>query len=300
MENLQHNGPPTISVKERGPLIASLLVESDAPGCRKLTREVRVIEGLERVDLINTLDKVAIRSKEGVHFGFAFNIPDGEVRMDMAWSVVRPEADQIPGACKSWMSVQRWVDVANDAFGITWATSDAPLIEVGDITANILGSANDTKVWRDHVDRTQRIYSWAMNNHWHTNYRAEQDGPTTFHYSMQPHAKFRSDDATRFGTSLTQPLIAVAAQGAEPYSVPRLRIDSSGVTVSAFKPSEDGNAVIVRLFGASGKAEHVTLNWSTPAPVSFSDNSERAGSTAGNAIEVPAFGIVTLRAELVK
>ncbi len=300
LENLQHNGPTTISVKEKGPLIASLLVQSDAPGCRKLTREVRVIEGMERVDIINTVDKVAIRAKEGVHFGFAFNVPEGELRTDMAWSVVRPEADQIPGACKNWMSVQRWVDVANDDFGVTWATPDAPLVEIGDITANILGSANNPKLWRNRVDRTQHIYSWAMNNHWHTNYRAEQDGPTTFRYSIQPHAKFRSDEATRFGASLTQPLIAIAAQGVEAYAAARLRIDARGVTVSAFKPSDDGKALIVRLFGASGKPERVGLNWSAPAPtkVSLSDNSERAGATAGNNIEVPAFGIVTLRAEL--
>ena len=141
-----------------------------------------------------------------------------------------------------------------------------------------------------------------MNNHWHTNYRAEQDGPTTFRYSIQPHAKFRSDEATRFGTSLTQPLIAVAAQGVEAYTTPRLFIDAPGVTVSAFKPSDDGKAVIVRLFGASGKAGRASVKWFAPAPpkVFLSDNSERAGAPAGNTIDVPAYGIMTLRAELPK
>lgn len=33
------NGQPRISIKENGPLVASLLVESDAPGCRRLARE---------------------------------------------------------------------------------------------------------------------------------------------------------------------------------------------------------------------------------------------------------------------
>ena len=300
LKNLQHNSTPTISLKEKGPLIASLLVESDAPGCRKLTREVRVIEGIERVDVINTVDKLPVRAKEGVHFGFAFNVAEGVVRTDVAWGVVRPETDQIPGACKNWFSVQRWVDIANDEFGVTWATPDAPLVEVGGLTANVLGAANNLSAWMTRINRSPHIYSWAMNNHWHTNYRAEQDGLTTFRYSIQPHAQFRSEDATRFGTSLTQPLIAIAAQGAEAYAAPRLRIDARGATVSAFKPSDDGKALIVRLFGASGKAERVGLNWSSPAPtkVSLSDNSERAGAIAGDKVEVPAFGIVTLRAEL--
>ncbi len=41
LKGLQRNGSPRISVKERGPLVASLLIESDAPGCKRLLREVR-------------------------------------------------------------------------------------------------------------------------------------------------------------------------------------------------------------------------------------------------------------------
>lgn len=299
LKQLKRNGPVKISVKEKGPLLASLLVESDAPGCRKLTREVRVIEGVDRVDLVNVVDKLPVRAKEGVHFGFGFNVPEGEVRVDVPWGVVRPETDQIPGACKNWFTLQRWIDVANDVFGVTLASPDAPLMQVGGITANVLGSANDLNMWRKTVEPTQTVYSWAMNNHWHTNYRAEQEGPTTFRFSLAPHGKFSSDSATRFGASLTQPLIAMAAQGSTPMSQSRLAVRGEGVLVSAFKPSDDGKALIVRLFGAGGKPGHVTLDWSAPAPkkVCFSDNSERAGAVAGDSIDVPGHSIVTLRAE---
>ena len=75
------NGPVKITVVEPGPLVAALRIESDAPGCKKLTREVRVVDGLDRVDITNTVDKMAVREKEGVHFGFAFNVPDGVMRM---------------------------------------------------------------------------------------------------------------------------------------------------------------------------------------------------------------------------
>ena len=34
--DLQRNGPVKITVQERGPLVASLLIESDARGCTKL------------------------------------------------------------------------------------------------------------------------------------------------------------------------------------------------------------------------------------------------------------------------
>ncbi len=46
----------------------------------------------------------------------------------------------MPSACKNWLTVGRWVDVANAEFGVTWVTLDAPLVEVGGITATLLNS----------------------------------------------------------------------------------------------------------------------------------------------------------------
>ncbi|MGB2861975.1 MAG: polysaccharide lyase family protein, partial [Sedimentisphaerales bacterium] len=62
----QRNGPVTIRVKEQGPLVASLLIESDAPGCNKLVRELRIFDGIERVDIINVIDKKNIYEQEAV------------------------------------------------------------------------------------------------------------------------------------------------------------------------------------------------------------------------------------------
>ena len=265
VKGVQRSGPVQVSVRETGPLVASLLVKSVAPGCNSLTREYRVIDGLDRIDIINTLDKKAVRAKEGVHFGFGFDVPEGVVRMDVPWAVVRPEADQIPGACKNWYTVQRWVDVSNDRFGVSWATPDAPLVEIGAITANLLGALSDPRNWMDHIEPSGRIYSWAMNNHWHTNYRAEQDGPTVFRYSIWPHKLFKAEQTAKFGTECSQPLIpAVARNKAVP--APLLRVTPESVLVTAMKPSEDGKAWIVRLFGASGKTQAVKLNWNKPVP----------------------------------
>ncbi len=68
---------------------------------------------------------------EAVHFAFPLNVPDGVIRMDIPWTVAQVETDQLPGACKNYFTVQRWADVANDQLGITLATIDAPLLEVG-------------------------------------------------------------------------------------------------------------------------------------------------------------------------
>lgn len=299
LKGLATNGPVKISVGEPGPLVASLRIESDAPGCKQLVREVRLIDGADRVELFDVLDKQAIRTKEGVHIGFPFHVPGGTLRMDIPWAVVQPEKDQIPGSCKNWFTLQRWADVSNAEYGVTFALVDAPLVEVGKITANLIGSQTNPNAWLDRVEPSQTLYSWVMNNHWHTNYKAEQDGPTVFRYAIRPHRGYAADEAARFGMSISQPLVVARAAGPA-MTEPRLRVEPAGVLVTALKPSDDGRAWIVRLFGASGKPERATLTWADPQPAALwtSDTSERPRDRINTPIDVPAWGIVTLRAEL--
>lgn len=298
VKGVERNGKPVITIKEKGPLVASLLIESAAPGCKRLTREVRIVDGLDRVEFINTVDKSPVRAKEGAHFGYGFDVPKGTIRMDVGWAMVRPEVDQIPAACKNWFSVQRWLDISNERFGVTWSPVDAPLVELGGLTANLLGSQTDYRVWIHHLAPTQTIYSWVMNNHWHTNYRADQEGPTVFRFALQPHHEFLPEAAARFGVSSSQPLIVLKAFGEIPCKS-RLRISSDKVLVSAFKPADDGKGWIVRLFGASGKTEKVRVSWSDLGVdhVWLSDLSEQPRHSAGASVEVPGWGIVTLRGE---
>ena len=306
---LQRNGPVKITVRDRGPLVASLLVESDAPGCHKLTREIRLVAGGDYVELLDTVDKrrleaasyTAKEGKESVNFAFPFNVPGGEIRLDVPLGVIRPEHDQIPSACKNWLCVDRWADVSNTDFGITWVTLDAPLVQLGGITATLLNSQTDPSVWRKTIEPTQKLYCWAMNNHWHTNSRAYQEGPVVFRFVLRPHRGRSSDaEASRFATGFSQPLIAVPARGAAPRAMPWLRVEPSDVIVSGLKPSDDGKAIIVRLWGAGDKTTSARLIWSQPAPKQLwlSDTSERPGQEVTHDVQVPAKGIVTLRAEL--
>jgi alpha-mannosidase len=299
VKQAKQSGPAKVAVWNKGPLVASLIVESEAPGCVKFTREFRVIDGLDHVDIINVIDKKAVREKEGVHLGFAFNVPQAEMRMDIPWAVIQPEKDQIPGSCKNWFTVGRWVDVSNQDYGVTWATLDAPLVEVGAITAILIGSQTNPNAWMGKIEPSPTFYSWVMNNHWHTNYRAEQDGPTTFRYSLLPHKQYDPVAAQRFGIERSQPLVVKKAWGAAPSGRPLLELDTPDAIVTAIKPSEDGKARIVRLFAAAGRPVKVGLRWGDPAPkaVFLSNLAEDRGEAVNLPIEIPAWGIVTLRVE---
>lgn len=302
VKGVQRNGPVKITVKEKGPLLASLLVESEAPGCRKLTREVRLHALRNYVEIIDTIDKLPVRAKEGVHVGFGFNVPGGVVRMETPWAVVRPEADQIPGACKNWFTVQRWLDVSNDKYGVMLVTPDAPLWEVGEISANLVGSQTNPDAWRGRVEPSQTLYAWVMNNHWHTNYRAEQEGSTVFRFFLVPHAGgYDATMAHRLAQDLTRPVLVLPARGELPKRPPLsiASTPSASVSVSAIKPSEHGGAWIVRLHNVGDEPAKVKLDWAAPGPgqVWLSDNSERPGERLEGPVTVAPRSLVTVRAD---
>lgn len=307
LADLQGNGPVKITVKESGPLLASLLIESAAPGCNRLSRELRLSAGADYLELINTVDKKrlaaknyrASQGKESVNFAFPFNVPRGRMLLDLPLAVMRPETDQIPGSCKNWLTVGRWLDIANDRFGVTWITRDAPLVQVGGLTATLLNSQTDPRVWRKHIDPTQKLYAWVMNNHWGTNYRAYQEGPVVFRFLLRPHRLSNPGEASRLAIGFSQPLLATPAQGDPPPPRPLLRVQAQDVLITALKPSDDGRAVMVRLFGAAGQTIRTPITWNRPLPDLLwrSDTSERPGQRLTGPVEIPAYGLVTLRAE---
>jgi hypothetical protein len=308
--------PGKITVIDDGPLVATLQVESAAPGCNKLTRQIQLAAGDDYMRITDTLDKkrVALNphmgqgqpsgefaqhgSKESVSFAFPFNVPDGQIRLDIPLASMRPEIDQLPGACKNWLPVGRFADVSNKKEGITLATLDAPLVELGKLST-LLGSQRDPSVWRTHIEPTQKIYSWVMNNHWGTNYRAYQEGIVPFRYALRPHGKYDAAEAARFSTGLTQPLIAAASSEELPAGLSLLRVEPADVLIEDIKCADDGKGWIVRLFGASGKDRQAKLTWASPAPAktSLSDLAEQPGKPIGSSVDVPGWGLVTLRAE---
>jgi alpha-mannosidase len=311
LADLQRNGQVTITVKEEGPVLSTLLITSAAPGCNKLTREVRLVKGGDYVEMTNILDKQRAElnphpgdyawantgGKESVNFGFPFNVTGGAVKIDIPFSVMRPEADQIPGSCKNWLEVGQWADVSNDRIGITWVTLDAPLVEVGGITATLLGGQSNPDVWRKHIEPTQKLYSWALNNHWETNYRAYQEGLITFRYALRPHGNFQPAEATRFATGLTQPLIIAKATGQD-HSQSILTLTSKDIVVEVLKPSEDGKAWIVTLFNASTQKAATSLKWSTKVgAMHYSNTSEQPSDVVLGDIEIAPWDVVTVRVE---
>ncbi len=74
-------------------------------------------------------------------------MPNAEVRVNSPGTVVRPEKGPATRGLPNWFSVERWVDVSNDNYGVTWVTADAPLMELGGLTANLPRGQSNPNVY---------------------------------------------------------------------------------------------------------------------------------------------------------
>lgn len=297
-DTIKASGPTMVKtvIKENGTLVASILITSKAEGCNALTREVRVIADKPEIEINNLVDKIATTQKEGIHFGFAFDIPDGRTKMDIPWGVVEMEADQLPAANRNWMAFQRWLDISNEDKGVTWCSLDAPIFESGNMTANIIGGAFHSPQWIQHLPLSSTIYSWALNNHWHTNFPLFQEGKLTFRYRILPHQHaYDAVKANRFGLEQSQPLIATPVR--EKVDIkPLVKINNDKIFMSIVKTSADGNAMIIRLRSLSEKPENVSLTFPSFVPKSIRTciADEVPGEKAGDSIHMLPYGITTL------
>lgn len=253
-----------LKVKEKGPLVVSFLIESNAQGCNWLTREIRMVQSQPWIDLTNSFEKISTRVKEGVHFGFAFNVPEGTTRIDIPWGVMIPDFDQLPGSNHNWLAFQHWVDISNDHAGVTWTATESPLIEFGDLTANMLGDALSAH-WLKSTPKTQTIFSWALNNHWYTNFPLEQEGLFNLHYGVFPHGPYDAMAANRFGMEQNRPLIAIPVEK-KPITKKWVSIGNSRVFITMLKQSDNGKGIILRLRSVSDKPEKVQLHWTNGVP----------------------------------
>ena len=293
------SGSVKIVVEDAGPLVATLRVESAAPGCVGpvgLVRRIRLVDGSDHVELINTTDKKKERRPEGLYFDFPFNIPGAVSRVDVPWAVVQVEKDQMKGANRNFYCVQRWVDLSNDDYGVTWITLDAPMMQFDPIK---IAGAGGRKYWRTHIEPGSHIYSWVMNNHWETNFKADQEGLMTFRYALAPHVGgYDPVRAQRVGRELHQPLIPVAVDPARPVVEPLLGDVPEGIIVTSIRPSRDGKATMIRLFNVADKPVGVRLKWNRKAGKTWISNPmEDEVSKAPRSINMVRFEVVTLRLE---
>ncbi|MDL2322455.1 discoidin domain-containing protein [Bacteroidales bacterium OttesenSCG-928-A17] len=287
-----------ITVLNDGEVAATLRIESDAPGCHSLERDITVYKDLGRIDITNTLDKINTYQREHVRFAFPFHMSNAEITMDLAMSEMHPEQDQLIGSNKNFYSIQNGIGINNLKHGIYLTTIDAPFIELGEMTAEEWRKESKGMGWlASALLSTPTVYSWVMNNSWGTNYKASQSGEVSFNYSLEladPYDMRLKKQAWE----QAQKLVGTLSGNSSPVDGLFSLTGENQIALSTIKPSDDGSGYIVRLQNMSDNTAHSSIKWGSlkVKQVHRCDNREQiTGNFDDTSFWIKPFECITLK-----
>ena len=226
--------------------------------------EITLFDDEKKIELDYHVSKDATRAKEGVYFAFPTAIPQPKFAYSSQVGWVDPAKGILRGGDTEWFSVQHWMAAYDSGMAISVAPIDAPLATFGDINRG---------AWPvELAPKTGTMFSYAMNNYWHTNYRAAQGGEFHFRYVVTSRREFDPAAFTRLGMESRQALVVdrIANQdkaGNSKEQLPPegetfLLIDNPNVLLTTWKGAENGRGTIVRLEEIAGREEHVGVRLS--------------------------------------
>ena len=194
---------------------------------------------------------------EATYLLYPFDLPGAISRFDLGGQAISPGVDQIPGVCYDYFTVQNWVDFNDGHHGVTVATPDNPMVQLGDFHFG----HNQA----DFALERAMLLGWVTNTYWETNFRPHQPGLVTARYRVLPYAgAFDEAAAHRFGQDaaadqlLLQHLGEPVVQTSWPESGTLLDLPAGSVVTLHVKPRIDGS-IIVRLLNASDEVQHTTI-----------------------------------------
>jgi alpha-mannosidase len=252
------------------------------------------------------VEKKETLDDEAVYFAFPFAMSHPQFQYEIQNGVVDPARDMYPGAGHDWFSIQHWAAVEQDGLSAAVLPLDAPLMTFGDITRVTFPKEFGT--------RKGSIFSYAMNNYWHTNYRAAQGGHFCFRYIITSAPSIDPVALSRLGWEESTPLEVsevTASDKAVEWKRPLdgksgsfLQLDDPALVLEAWKPAEDGRGTILRILdlGSAARTARLRLPLATIQHAWVDDALERDRSELSpdpddHSIEFPVkpHAIITLR-----
>ncbi len=242
------------------------------------------------------IDKTFQTLAEAVYVPFPLALDGGHsFHLDLNGLPLEPEREQLLGSCRDWYGIHRWAEAGDSAVSVTLAPLDSPLIQVGGIT---------TGRWAHELDARQpTLVSWALHNHWDTNFKASQGEAILQRYRLTSSAAYDPAASSRFAIEAGLPPLILRVPGAElGASGVFMQADPEGACELQLKRAADGRGLIVHAYNL-GEAD-VEQRLSFPAlalesacvcdPVEV-DGAPLASAAGGFTLSVPPRSVACAR-----
>ncbi len=246
------------------------------------------------IDLL--IDKEFVTLAEAVYVPFPLALGGHTFHLDLNGVPLEPEREQLPGSCRDWYGIHRWAEVGDADASVTLVPLDSPLIQVGGIT---------TGRWAERLDARQAtLVSWALHNHWDTNFKASQGQAILQRYRLTSSAGYDSAASSRFALNASLPPLILRVPGAElGKSGTFMRAEPEGECELQLKRAADGRGLIVHACNLGEEAVEQRLRFPGRTlesafvcdPVEV-DGEALAVTDSGFMLNVPARSVACARA----
>lgn len=290
-----------VSVKKSAEGVTAVLTSS-APNTPSIRTTITLLGHEKGIEISYRLHKIATLKKEAAYFAFPFAGSHPGFRYETQNGWVNPAKDELIGGSREWYAVNHWAAMSSDGVTDAVIPEDAPMVTFG-------GIVHGTWPVRFHP-ASAGIFSWVMSNYWDTNYASFQGGDFEFRYRIVSMKGFDGAKLTRLGWETMTPMESDVT-GASPSRNPVKQTAASFLSVApddviaiTWDLDRKGNGSMLRLEEIAGKPERVQVKipfvtikraWICNA-LGDKEKEITAGSD-GLHLQVPAFGIVTLRLE---
>lgn len=252
----RRSGPREVEIMpaRRRPDGVQIEARMQATGARALKVRYSLPYHEKALQLEMLVDKTFNTLAEAVYVPFPIAIDKPVFHLDLNGLPLEPEREQLPGSCRDWYGIHRWAQVGDESLSVTLVPIDSPLVQVGGIT---------TGRWAQELDASRAtLVSWALHNHWDTNFKASQGEDTLLRYHLTSSAGYDPRASSRFAMNSTVPPLILRVPGAEPGASGRfLDCEPQGQCEIQIKRAADGRGLILHAYNLGMDAVAQTLSF---------------------------------------
>lgn len=287
------SGKIKASVENNGPCLITVNMQSTAPGANDLTWKISLLVNDDEVQIEDVIDKKAIRSKEGVYFAFPFSSGLLNTTFDAGYGTMRYLKDQLPGSNMDFIGARRWLDASDNRKGIQLMMIEPFMVAPDSMVDEDLVINQSYKKWRDEGKPTATWFSYIMNNYWHTNYKADQDGISEYHYALRPHGILQNDEQEKAAMEFTQPLLAFPVKDKVILPPSIFELTNNKIIVTSITPQANGSFKL-RVFNPGGVTQTFRFEWKGLKPKALTIAGSGKNTGINSPLHIPGYEVMDL------
>lgn len=168
----------SIQQTENSKLQLTTVVKGRLPSIDSFVITYRLAREEKRLYCHFRIHKQKELNKESLHIALPFNIRDPQIGYSTDYDRMYFNRDQLPGSNREFICVENEVTVEGKDIIATVIAPKIALYEVGAIINE--NKTNGVKTWKTENPVSSTLFQYVLNNYWHTNYKAYQEGVIEF------------------------------------------------------------------------------------------------------------------------